>query len=230
MRKPDGSPALRLGDGEPLTLSPDGEWVSTRSSELPRKLVLLPTGAGEVKTVPLGDIDFIDATFVPGSRRIAVLGTKAGASQRIYLMDWEGRDVRAVGPEDPATSPRFSPDGKRAVILSSKSGFQIWNLDGGVPTDLPGIDGSSERVIQWSDDGGVLYVRSLWVLPVELRRYEIATGRKTSWQKLEPVDLAGVGGLERALVSSDGRYYAYSYWTKTKSDLYVIDGLQARLW
>ena len=85
-------------------------------------------------------------------------------------------------------------------------------------------------VIQWSDDGRLLYLRSLFVLPVELSRYEIATGRKTAWQKLEPVDLAGVSGLERVLVSRDGRYYAYSYWTKTKSDLYVIDGLQARLW
>jgi len=230
VRKPDGSPALRLGDGEPLTLSPDGEWVSTRSSDLPRKLILLPTGAGEVKTVPLGDIDFIDATFVPGSRRIAVLGTKPGASQRIFLMDWEGRGVRVVGPEDPTTSPRFSPDGKRAVILSEKSGYQLWSLDGGVPTDLPGIVGSSERVISWSDDARLLYVRSLWVLPVEISRYEIATGRRTAWQKLEPVDPAGVDGLQRALVSSDGRHYAYSYWTKTKSDLYVIDRLQARLW
>ena len=230
VRRNDGSPALRLGEGEPLTLSPDGEWVATRSGDPPRKIVLLPTGVGEAKTVPLGDIEALDATFVPGARRIAVFGTKPGVSNRVYLMDWEGRDVRVLGPEDPATSPRFSPDGKRAVILSRKSGMQIWNLDGGLPTDLPGIDGSSERVIQWSDDGRLLYVRSLWVLPVELRRYEIATGRKTFWQKLEPVDLAGVSGLERALVSRDGRYYAYSYWTKTKSDLYVIDGLQEKLW
>ena len=66
--------------------------------------------------------------------------------------------------------------------------------------------------------------------PWSSQRYEIATGRRTAWKKLEPVDLAGVSGLERVLVSRDGRYYAYSYWTTTKSDLYVIDGLQAKLW
>ena len=116
-----------------MTLSPDGEWVATLSGEKPRKLVLLPTGAGEAKTVPLGDIEAVDATFVPGSRRLAVFGTKAGAGRRIFLMDWEGRDVRVLGPEDPGGSPRFSPDGKRAVIRSAKSGTQIWNLDGGAP-------------------------------------------------------------------------------------------------
>ena len=87
-----------------MTLSPDGEWVATLSGEKPKKLVLLPTGAGEAKTVPLGDIEAIDATFVPGSRRLAVFGTKAGAGNRIFLMDWEGRDVRVLGPEDPASS------------------------------------------------------------------------------------------------------------------------------
>ena len=229
VRRNDGSPAVRLGEGEALTLSPDGEWVATLSGEKPKKLVLLPTGAGEAKTVPLGDIGAVDATFVPGSRRIAVFGAKPGVGDRIFLMDWEGRDVQTLGPDDPTGSPRFSHDGKRAIIRSSKGGRQIWNLDGGAPTDLPGI-GPKETVIQWSDDGRLLYLRSLFVLPVELSRYEIATGRKTAWQKLEPVDLAGVSGLQRVLVSRDGRYYAYSYWTKTKSDLYVIDGLQAKLW
>jgi eukaryotic-like serine/threonine-protein kinase len=229
VRRNDGSPAVRLGEGEALTLSPDGEWVATLSGERPRKLVLLPTGAGEAKTVPLGDIEAVDATFVPGSRRITVFGAKPGVGNRIFLMDWEGRDVRVLGPEDPGGS-LISPDGKRAVIRSAKSGRQIWSLDGGAPpTDLPGI-GPTEMVIQWSEDGRFLILRSLFVLPVQLSRYEIATGRRTVWQKLEPVDLAGVSGLERVLVSRDGRYYAYSYWTKTKSDLYVIDGLQARLW
>ena len=229
VRRNDGSPAVLLGEGEALTLSPDGEWVATLSGEKPKKLVLLPTGAGEAKTVPLGDIEAVDAIFVPGSRRIAVFGAKPGVGNRVFLMDWEGRDVRVLGPEDAAGSPKFSADGKRAVIRSSKAGAQIWNLDGGAPTDLPGL-GPTERVIQWSEDGRLLYLRTLFVLPVELSRYEVATGRKTAWQKLEPVDLAGVRGLQRVLVSRDGRYYAYSYYTKTKSDLYVIDGLQGKLW
>ena len=160
-----------------MTLSPDGEWVATLSGEKPKKLVLLPTGAGEAKTVPLGDIEAIDATFVPGSRRLAVYGTKAGAGQRIFLMDWEGRDVRVLGPEDPAGSPMFSPGRQEGRHPEREIRKADLDLDGGAPTDLPGI-GPNERVIQWSEDGRLLYLRSLFVLPVELSRYEIATGRK----------------------------------------------------
>jgi len=229
LRKTDGSPAIRLGDGEPLQISPDGEWVSTLAGETPRKLVLLPVGAGEAKTVPLGDIEAYDATFVPGSRLLAVYGKRPGTGERIFLMDWEGRDVRVVGPEDPAGSPTFASDGKRVVIKSVKSGEQIWRMDGGGPTPLPGL-APRDRVLQWSGDGRVLYLRTGGALPAELERYEIATGRKEAWKKLEPVDLAGVDRIGMILVSSDGRHYAYSYGTTTKSDLYVIDGLQARLW
>ena len=116
-----------------------------------------------------------------------------------------------------------------SVIKSVKSGSQIWPIDGGTPTPLPGL-GPRDRVIQWSGDGRVLYLRTGGALPAELERYEIATGRKEAWKKLEPVDLAGVDGIGMILVSSDGKHYAYSYGTTTKSDLYVIDGLQARLW
>ena len=229
LRKTDGSPAVRLGDGQPTSLSPDGEWVSTLSGDTPSKLVLLPTGPGEAKAVPLGDIDAYHATFVSSSRLIAVRGTRAGTGERIFLMDWEGRDVRVLGPEDPASSPRFSPDGKRAVIRSSKSGMQIWPVDGGVPMSLPGI-GPKDRVIQWSADQRVLYIRTGGSVPLELVRYDIATGRREAFKTLQPTDRAGVSMILNPQVSLDGRHYAYSYWTVSKSDLYVIDGLQAKLW
>src|SRR5262249_46809283 len=49
MRKTDGSPAVRLGDGFAFALSPDGHWVSgfTSTDAGARRYVLLPTGAGE---------------------------------------------------------------------------------------------------------------------------------------------------------------------------------------
>ena len=48
LRKTDGSPAVRLGSGEGMALSPDGKWVlAQRLNPSPAQLVLLPTGAGE---------------------------------------------------------------------------------------------------------------------------------------------------------------------------------------
>ena len=45
-----------------------------------------------------------------------------------------------------------------------------------------------------------------------------------------PTDPAGVSQVLRVCVSRDGRFYAYTYAGTVKSDLYVLDGLQKKLW
>src|SRR5215831_12153637 len=44
LRKTDGSPAVRLGDGTPMNLSADGKWALTLSPGAKPQVVLLPTG------------------------------------------------------------------------------------------------------------------------------------------------------------------------------------------
>src|SRR5205085_9610905 len=44
IRNTDGSPAVRLGDGEAGPLSPDGKFVISRTTVKPAHLVILPTG------------------------------------------------------------------------------------------------------------------------------------------------------------------------------------------
>ena len=52
LRRTDGAPPVRLGDGRGLALSPDGRWVlATHQVEGATELVLLPTGAGETRRV-----------------------------------------------------------------------------------------------------------------------------------------------------------------------------------
>ena len=49
LRNTDGSPAIRLGEGTGLSLSPDGQWALSRLNVVPSPLVLYPTGVGEMK-------------------------------------------------------------------------------------------------------------------------------------------------------------------------------------
>ena len=49
LRNTDGSPAIRLGEGSGLSLSPDGKWALSRLNVTPSPLVLYPTGVGEMK-------------------------------------------------------------------------------------------------------------------------------------------------------------------------------------
>src|SRR5208337_1926048 len=57
MRGSDGSPAVRLGEGTAVALSPDGKWVIAEPQGTPAQLVLLPTGAGEPKPLTHDEIN-----------------------------------------------------------------------------------------------------------------------------------------------------------------------------
>ena len=57
IRSLDGMPAARLGEGRPLSLSPDGEWALVRIQTPPFQLKLYPTGPGEPRSLETGNID-----------------------------------------------------------------------------------------------------------------------------------------------------------------------------
>jgi dipeptidyl aminopeptidase/acylaminoacyl peptidase len=46
LRKTAEASAVRLGDGNSMSLSPDGKWVLSLTASAPAQIVLLPTGAG----------------------------------------------------------------------------------------------------------------------------------------------------------------------------------------
>lgn len=232
LRKTDGSAPVRLGDGIPRAISPDRRWVLALTRDTPRKLVLHPTGTGEPRTLSFSGLEPKSASFSPDSRRIAVIGNKEGKT-RVFLTDLEGHETHPFGPDDPVISFAnrvvFSPDGKNAVLRSEESGSQIWPVDGGASTGLPGIT-RGETVIQWSVDQRFLYVVQDTLSIARVDRFEIATGRRQLWREIVPVDRAGLLRVGVPFVSRDGQHFAYSYSAVVKSDLYLLDGLQGKLW
>src|ERR1700745_1708130 len=63
IRRTDGSPAVRLGDGHHPTLSFDGKWVLARTAGPEGRIMMLPTGAGEARTIATGDVHVQQAFF-----------------------------------------------------------------------------------------------------------------------------------------------------------------------
>ncbi|HEV2691041.1 MAG TPA: protein kinase, partial [Bryobacteraceae bacterium] len=57
IRKTDGSPAVLLGEGGSVALSPDGKWAITQSQGSPSRLRLIPTGAGQPRELANGNIN-----------------------------------------------------------------------------------------------------------------------------------------------------------------------------
>src|SRR5262249_22353124 len=80
LRKLDGSPALRIGEGVARALSPDGRWAIVTLDTSPPRLALLPTGAGEPRTLPRGAIELylFGAGFFPDGKRLWFNGREPG--------------------------------------------------------------------------------------------------------------------------------------------------------
>jgi Tol biopolymer transport system component len=220
LRKTDGSPAVRLGDGGALALSPDGKWaLALRGS--PGQLVLLPTGVGEEKTLPGRGLTYRWGGWFPDSRRVLFRAEAGGDPPRAYVQDIEGGEPRAIGPPG-IGPPRVSPDGRTAVARL-QSERVLFSLAGGQPRPCPGIE-PEDRLIRWGADGRSLLVRQDKRLAIQVYRLELATGRRTLLWELTPRDPSGVF-LENVFLTPDGKSYAYSF-LRSLSDLYLVDGLK----
>ncbi len=111
LRRTDGSPALRLGEGAAIALSPDGKTVlaSVRSADgKEQHLVLLPTGAGETRTLKNDGLESFGGGggWLPDGRRIVFMASEKGHGPRIYIQDIEKGAARPITPERTGSGPR----------------------------------------------------------------------------------------------------------------------------
>ncbi|MEO8191954.1 MAG: protein kinase [Acidobacteriota bacterium] len=224
LRKTDGSPAVRLGEGSGQSLSPDGEWaLAIVHPAADPQLVAYPTGAGQPRVFPKDGITVFGAGFLSTGKQILFNGQQAGRTARVWVRDFAGGKPRTVTPEGYVGTGISSPDDQWTLIREPDRKIYMYPIAGGVPTLVPGLD-EKDGVDQWSADGRFLYGHRTGVAPLQVFRLEIATGRKEPWKTLMPADAAGVSSL-LPIPTQDGAAYVYSY-NRTLSDLYIVDGVK----
>jgi len=225
LRKTDGSDAVRLGEGKALALSPDGRWALALQQTSPPQLLLLPTGPGEQKTLPLSGIqEYYFAFWFPDGRRISFVGSEAGRGPRSYVQDVEGGKADPMTPEG-TFAFLISPDAKRMII--SAAGEYFLAPAGGERVPIVGLD-AGDVPVQWSADGRALFVRGRGEFTAPVYRLDLSTGQRKLWKVLAPPDPAGVCDLARdsgLRLTPDGRGYAFSYWSDL-TVLYLAEGLK----
>jgi hypothetical protein len=225
LRATDGSPPVRLGDGRPFGLSPDGKWVLSRSVRPPFELTMLPTGAGEIRVLKdEGLQDIRSAGWFPDGRRLLLMANEAGRLPRLWVQAPSGGKPRPVTPEGATGKDTvISPDGRFVVAFPSGAmRAQRYPVDGGEPAPIAGIE-DNEYPVQWTEDG-MLYVRKGGV-PAKIARIEVATGQRTAWKEIAPADPAGVWSMLRVMLTRDGRSCAYGF-SRSLSELYLVEGLK----
>jgi len=218
LRKTDASAAVKLGDGLPFALSPDGKWVLSVPFDARDRLFLVPTGVGSARPIP-GVPPVSAASFHTDGRHILFV-----SGGRTWSMPIEGADKpKPITPEG-TTGTRASPDGHWLVAADKDGKTILFPLAGDAPRAVPGL-GSDETVIAWRADSRALYVTRVGEVPAKVSVLDIATGKREPWKDIQPVDAAGVTYVSPIIVAPDGKSYAYGY-RRILSDLYLVDGLR----
>jgi len=222
LRKTDGSPAVRLGEGGFGSLSPDGQWVVSVVGA-PAKLILLPTGVGEPRPLTDDKLDHFGIAWLPDNRSIIFSAIEPGHGARTYLMDVQGGTPRALTPEG-TSGARVTPDGKYLLARDEKRQTWLYPIAGGDPQKLDLDLKANDASVGFSEDGKSLLVASPGI-PRKIDRVDLATGQRKPWKEISPADPAGVQTIVSMRFSADGKSYAYST-LRVLSDLYVVDGLK----
>ncbi len=224
IRKTDGSPAIRLGEGNALSLSPDGKWALARLNTTPSPLILLPTGVGEMKPLPADGLNHAAAAWLPDARHIVFSGIETGHGIRLYLESIDDGKAKPISAEGIGATFALSPVGDLIAGTGPDRKLYLYPVSGGEQRPVPGVE-PGETPTGWSSDGRELFVIRRGEIPANVFRIDVTSGKRTLWKALEPADSAGIDTVGRVNLSADTKSYIYSY-VRTLSDLYTVEGLK----
>jgi dipeptidyl aminopeptidase/acylaminoacyl peptidase len=222
VRKTDGSPVVRLGEGWAADLSPDGLWALAVVPSSPDRLMVYPTGPGEARRLESGEIrEYSSARWFPDAKRVLVCGTGSNRASRCYTQEISGGAPRPVTPEG-TRGGIVSPDGTLLLVQGAHDEYELFPSAGGEPRKAPGLK-PTDVVFEWSADGRSVFEIPSSEVPGRLERVELATGGREFMRRLAPPDLAGVVRIYQAIVASDEKSYGYSAVVR-RDDLFLVEG------
>ncbi|HUJ96376.1 MAG TPA: protein kinase [Terriglobales bacterium] len=225
IRSTDGSPAIRLGEGAANALSPDQKWVIAQTPSSPEQLRLLPTGAGETTQLTNDSINHQWARWFPDGKHIVFSGNELDHGVRLYVQGLSGGKPQAISPEGvDAVSFAVSPDGQTIAGIGPDQKGYLYSASGGDPRPISGFE-AGDQLISWKQDSRSLFLYRTGEVPAKVYQLELATGKKTLWKQIIPIDPTGLSTIGPILVTPDGKTYVYGF-HRTLADLYLVEGLK----
>jgi hypothetical protein len=219
LRKTDGSPALRVGPGNLLALSPDATKVLALALA-PRDLVVYPTAEGEPIVLNRGAIDSYVGIggWFPGGDRVVTCGSERGRPPRCYEQPLGGAP-RAITSEG-VIGAALSADGRQLLAQDTAGAWHVVDLTTGAPRAAAGLR-PTDTVAGWSADGRAAFATRVPQVPARLERVDLQTGVRTLVRELAPP--ARVSVIVPTSVIDDARGYAYFY-MRDVATWYVVHG------
>jgi serine/threonine protein kinase len=222
LRKTDGSPPVRLGDGFGADVSLDGQWAAAITYK--GQLSLLPVGAGEARLLRTEGLELRDARFFPDGRRVLIVATEKNHTPRLFVRDLSDNGAaKPIAPEG-STALAISPDGRLVAGRAPDGAVVFYPADGGEPSPVPHL-APTETPLRWSKDAKSLFLSRTEGSTAKVIRLDLSTGRREPMYEIHPGDVAGSQGPENIHLSADGSTYAYQV-GHYLSSLYLVEGLR----
>ena len=224
LRKTDGSPAIRLSDGEGASLSPDGKWAIGRPNSTPAPLLLLPTGVGEAKPLFEDSINHLWGRWLPDGKHVLFSGNEAGHGFRLYVESPNESKPRPISPEGVNPPTVVSPKGDLVASMGPDHRIYLYSVSGAEPV-LVSAAQADELPTGWSADARSLYIFRFGEIPARVFQLDLSSGQRKLWKELVPADAAGIDTIRGITITPDGKAYVFGY-IRTLSDLYLVEGLK----
>jgi len=224
LRKTDGSPAIRLGEGTAGTLSPDGKWAVAHPNATPSPLLLLPTGVGEAKPLTHDSLNHVRVRMMADGKTVIFSGSEPGHGLRLYVELPEEGTARAISPEGVAATFAVSADGTTVAAVGPDGIPYLYPVAGGDPRPVRGAQ-PGDAPTAWSVDGHTLYMYRFGDIPAKVFQLDVTTGERKPWKELVPADAAGIDSIRGIMIAPDAKAYVYGY-IRSLSDLYLVEGLK----
>jgi hypothetical protein len=225
LRRTDGSPAVRLGDGgvSHPAFSPDGKWVA--AGIMPKnQFVFYPTGPGEARRLDARADQFEFAGWFSDSQHVLLCGNTAPGKCAKYATS--GGPPAPMGP-DAVMLGAVAPDDSLTIIDSEGKGW-IYPADGRPRVSFKMSTGKDKPVVL-GDKSTVFVAHDGPNRTVQIDRIELLTGSRMAVAIVSLPDGAGLRNFEvTSVIGEPGRYgYAYGY-TRQLSTLVVASGVSVK--
>ena len=222
VRKTDGSPAVKLGEGVPTDVSRDNAWVLAMVPSTPGRLMMYPAGAGQPRQLDRGELrSHTWAELFRDGKRVLECGSNARGESRCYVRPIDGGALTPVTP-DGTGEGHISPDGRFVVAQMLGARSRIFPVDGGAAREFPAVT-TTDHVLRWSPDGRSIWVQGASNLGTHIDQVDVATGRRSPLVVIEPATRSGLLEIDLPTVADDPRIYAYVLLIH-ESRTFVVDG------
>jgi eukaryotic-like serine/threonine-protein kinase len=228
LRGTSGSPAVHLGAGEPLALSPDTRWALIRGSKVFSDgsgtfIDVVPTGAGDPRRLPGEGLTYSNARWLPDGQKVIIRAAEKGHRMRLFSVQLTQGVPHPISPEG-IGQWTISPDGSTIAASGPEPGLRLLPVGGGAPRAVPGTTGEA-ALIGWIHDGLLVMRPQDPASPRgEVYLLDPITGRQKSWANILPRDGAGIMVMVSFSITPDGSARVYT-WHRALSNLYIANGL-----